>query len=459
MRQLSKSTICGECSNTLTLLAFKRAYTAFLGGNFTQARELYSIPGIAADKESQAKQRRGLLLCDTTEYLENQGTQTPDTNNSALCNIVANCLEIAKSDTECGTLLLMHIICFLLDTWQWNAIQSLKLANTSSNVEVVQIYDLASTIAELMAVAVTASEKEKEKDISSIVVLMTRILPVMILPSGAFPAILEHITSIYVLHVLLAVLFGALHSVQKTTQPSLGQTGSTANKPEIERWGLLAEGGAAIPLGSLPTKVVLVDILHAILDRLGTLLHRSEQTAINEAFPCMPSPCTWMIGMGDVLYERGKFRDAVKYYLMCIALESTWFVSPVPARRTAGAHLSTINKLVQALINIKATAQAVALLQLLVTSNNGYVTAARLLQDDAAVLNHKYFEFVWDISFLELLVHTFSRRKEEKVVFLLTKMLGVPELNEFNAPEVRAAFVQQMKINLLKVLCQDFLIT
>jgi len=144
----------------------------------------------------------------------------------------------------------------------------------------------------------------------------------------------------------------------------------------------------------------------------------------------------------------------VRFYLLAIAMECGWFAE-TSARSGLQLAAATVSRLVAALCEIKAFSQAVVLLQMMA---GGYAAAARIIHDDPMALDPLYFRYLWDISFLELLVYVFAKLKDDAKTNSLVQMVGTPELNENNLFEIRQAFIAQMKINLLKALCQEFLL-
>jgi len=127
-----------------------------------------------------------------------------------------------------------------------------------------------------------------------------------------------------------------------------------------------------------------------------------------------------------------------------------WFVNLKLGSHTYGV----LGRLVSSLINLKATGPAVALLQMV---PNGYAIAARIIQEDPHALDPSYFQCIYDISFLELLVYVYSRAKDDKKTNYLTQIIGVPDLNEYNPTEMRQAFVHHIRLNLFRSLYTDFL--
>jgi len=208
----------------------------------------------------------------------------------------------------------------------------------------------------------------------------------------------------------------------------------------LDRFGIVAEVAAACKCKTIGPSMdaQILEVMQQFLVHLQTI---------------NPSH-VWLAGFADTLFEQARHRDAIEFYLLSISTESSWFIGNKLGTYTQGGGASTLGRLVASLIAFKAVSPAIALLQFL---PNGYSVAARLIQEDPYAPDPSYFQYIWDVSFLELLVFVYSRAKDEKKTNYLTQLLGVPDLNEYNPIETRHAFIHNIKLNLFRALCIDFL--
>jgi hypothetical protein len=117
-------------------------------------------------------------------------------------------------------------------------------------------------------------------------------------------------------------------------------------------------------------------------------------------------------------------------------------------------------KVIKCLRALRANVQAAVLCQLIPeeAQQGHFATAFQILQSDVPALDGRYFQFIWELPLLEMLVFVYNKRKEDQKVNELLQLISKPALNINNDPQIRARTIACMKTNFFKALYQDFVL-
>jgi len=117
---------------------------------------------------------------------------------------------------------------------------------------------------------------------------------------------------------------------------------------------------------------------------------------------------------------------------------------------------SSISDLIEANLQMEAYTPALVLYQL---SPSYQQKAFQLIAEKAPQLQESYFQFIWEIPFLEMLIFTFSKSHPDvKKLELLKFLIGKPEFNQFNALTCRRTLVDSLTRNFLCKLSDEILL-
>ena len=81
----------------------------------------------------------------------------------------------------------------------------------------------------------------------------------------------------------------------------------------------------------------------------------------------------------------------------------------------------------------------------------------RIAQSHPQTLNSKYFQYLWHIPLLELLVSVYKKLKDEKTCNLLIQIIQKPEINQNNPNHIHNSITGKLTASFLKELLRDFL--
>jgi len=163
-----------------------------------------------------------------------------------------------------------------------------------------------------------------------------------------------------------------------------------------------------------------------------------------------PNHSIFLLQYADILYEEGEHSQAFKFYLLSGAVTSAYFSNPSTVIEYSA---STLRRMITCLCAQKAITQALVLSQL--TPNGDYSAIFRLAQNTNS-FESKYFQFLWDVPILEVMVSIFTKMKDEKNASTLIQLLQHPDVNQNNLGEPRARFMK-VTIGFFKELAREFL--
>lgn len=120
------------------------------------------------------------------------------------------------------------------------------------------------------------------------------------------------------------------------------------------------------------------------------------------------SKCLYAIGdcyfdesdVSSTLRDPIKFKQCLKYYILATAQETNNFTNP--ALKIPRNFYTVIRRLITSLHAMKAHIQCIILCQFLTPID--YSLAFKIIQENAPLLDTSYFQYIWEVPILELLI-------------------------------------------------------
>ncbi|KDO30621.1 hypothetical protein SPRG_04521 [Saprolegnia parasitica CBS 223.65] len=208
-------------------------------------------------------------------------------------------------------------------------------------------------------------------------------------------------------------------------------------------------GGAMDPVQSMKLAQSDVVKLHQLV--LTTLLSRS------------PREPRWHVAMADVcvnpivlqkLSSVGDYKTALRHYLAAASLATNFF-----AFGTVDLiDQSSLVRLSHCLVKLGAHVPAAVLYQCF--QQDEVVYGLRMLQLSPQTHDAAFFQYFWELPFLEMLVHVHATAKQgtPSHVQLLTQLLQCPELNASNPVSSRDEMKHRILRSYFRELCRVYLV-
>ncbi|KAG6553859.1 hypothetical protein Mapa_004776 [Marchantia paleacea] len=226
----------------------------------------------------------------------------------------------------------------------------------------------------------------------------------------------------------------------------------------VERYGVLAgvTAGAALPPppGSLPYST---SVLRPVPPRVPPDCGRDLFGVLLEAIVSIPGVVEgdrekghrWLQGLADLAFEDEAHVRALRLYLQAGAVRSAHYCD-----RSSSMCRDIFTRwvrMVAACRAIGAGVQAAVLCQCPNTPE--HETAFRILQENTLIVDRDasaYFECLWEVPILELLVNMHAKAGDEARVNILIGLLQQPALNVHNPPAIRQAHISTMEQRFLQ---------
>lgn len=234
----------------------------------------------------------------------------------------------------------------------------------------------------------------------------------------------------------------------------------------IERYGALAvvtSGASLPPLGSLPhgsggfspfpPKVSPEfgrNLFGVLLERIVELPGAVERDK--------DKGHRWLQGLADLAFEDEAYVKALQLYLLAGGIKSAFYCDRSSAMTEEVFTHWVLRRMVQGCRAIGATVQAALLCQKL--PGPDHESAFRILQENSLIVVRDavaYFDCVWEVPLLELLVHMHAKSGDHERLSALISLLQQPALNAHNPQSVRVAHVASLEQRFLQRLCEELL--
>ncbi|KAG0631525.1 hypothetical protein M758_1G260700 [Ceratodon purpureus] len=235
----------------------------------------------------------------------------------------------------------------------------------------------------------------------------------------------------------------------------------------IERYGALAAvtSGASLPpsLGSLPHGA---GVFSPFPPRASPEFGRNLFGVLLERIVELPGAVErdkdkghrWLQGLADLAFEDEAYVKALQLYLQAGGIKSAFYCDRSSAMTEEVFTQWVLRRMVQGCRAIGATVQAALLCQKL--PGPDHESAFRILQENSLIVVRDavaYFDCVWEVPLLELLVHMHAKSGDHERHTALIALLQQPALNAHNPQSVRVAHVASLEQRFLQRLCGELL--
>ncbi|GAM27895.1 hypothetical protein SAMD00019534_110710 [Acytostelium subglobosum LB1] len=269
-------------------------------------------------------------------------------------------------------------------------------------------------------------------------------------------SLLDCITDVSLLEVIVQLLIGSLVRIQRVN--------NNQNEINIDYYGKAAMAMSrafVIPQTSNGDNLEFI-IIELLMNTLMKLSVRSLQLQQ----PSSPNNKVRdsynghsFCALGEVYFEAKRFGDALRFYLLGMAVETSFFANNTRTTELTPEIEKLIPRMMQCLQSLHCPAQAVVLSQFMPTNSQTYSNVFRIIQEEFNKLDTIYFQYVWDTAILEILINISHRVKDHKKSSMLTQLISTPMLNEFNPIEIKSTFIKNTKNNFWKMLSKEFLLS
>ncbi|CAK9238563.1 unnamed protein product [Sphagnum troendelagicum] len=271
-------------------------------------------------------------------------------------------------------------------------------------------------------------------------------------PGARTVPLIPHVTNCRVLTSLASLMAGWLHrchAVGRTTWPLA-----------VERYGVLAgvTAGASLPppVGSLPHAA---SVYRPVPPRVPPEFGRDLFGVLLEGIVQVPGVLEedkekgyrWLQGLADLAFEEEAYVKALKLYLQAGAIRSAHYCDRSSSMPRDVFTPWVIRRMVAACRALGASLQAAILCQSLPQPD--HESAFHILQENPLVVARDaaaYFDCVWEVPLLELLLYIHAKSGDEEQVTALIALLQQPALNVHNPPSIRIAHVGSLEQRFLQ---------
>ncbi|KAF2072143.1 hypothetical protein CYY_006541 [Polysphondylium violaceum] len=113
----------------------------------------------------------------------------------------------------------------------------------------------------------------------------------------------------------------------------------------------------------------------------------------------------YLIYIGDLYFEKKYYRESLRYYLLGCAVENSFFSNIKKTQETMDTFLFKLShRIFDCLFYLKLPMQAIVVSQLFDNSYQASLVSFKMIQDEYYHLDPNYFQFIWDIPLLEMLL-------------------------------------------------------
>ncbi|EFJ19480.1 hypothetical protein SELMODRAFT_111174 [Selaginella moellendorffii] len=164
----------------------------------------------------------------------------------------------------------------------------------------------------------------------------------------------------------------------------------------------------------------------------------------------------WLLGLADLAFVDHAYLSSLQFYLEVLLFLADIFALFLPPVVRAIQFflmlmLDQITRMIAACKEIGAQLQAAILCQCL--PDPDYESAFQILQANPLIVDQDaalYFDCVWEIPILELLVHMHAKAGDRARVNTLISLLQQPALNVHNPASIRQAHIAAMEQRFLQ---------
>nr|XP_032830596.1 integrator complex subunit 8 [Petromyzon marinus] len=164
--------------------------------------------------------------------------------------------------------------------------------------------------------------------------------------------------------------------------------------------------------------------------------------AVNPTYP------SWLLTQADFYFATNQYSAARQHYLRAGAVASDFFHKAVPQDVYTE---QVLKRLIKCCSLLNCHTQAAVLCQFI--KELDYPTAFKALQEqNSSDSMDMYYDYIWDVTILEYLIHLHHKRGEADKKQLAVKAMGQTELNSSNPEEVLQLAAQKRKKGFLQLM-------
>ncbi|KAM9949704.1 hypothetical protein ACTFIT_010926 [Dictyostelium discoideum] len=167
----------------------------------------------------------------------------------------------------------------------------------------------------------------------------------------------------------------------------------------------------------------------------------------------------YLIYIGDIHFDRKFHREALRYYLLGCGLETAFYSDPVKTSVTNSKYLTFLSRRIfDCFYFLRAPMQAIVVSQFFGNLNQTCLVSFKIIQEEYYQLDTNYFQYIWELPLLEILLTTFTKQKDLKKIYLINQIISNPIINENNHPDIRKNFIKNTKHNFWKAISSNYLL-
>jgi hypothetical protein len=355
--------------------------------------------------------------------------------------------EISAVTMPAEPLILEIMLGDLISQAQWLNLKK-YIANLSVNSARVQgtsshIVNICKLLGDLLSrLSETSDTMQVEGELDPLPDMTTELVKQLIATdyewsasTGLLSRLNEHAT-----RALSYIFLSALHSIQPPANPRTYFPERFVDTPN--QWPNIAFDNSTVET-LRKHEQRLVRLTYSVVERLLILKEKSSRDQIH---------LNTLLTSAELSVVLNEPRRAARQLLALGVLETFNWSSqaPMPVFEQA------IPILILALNAMQHYTHAVVLCQCLAEVN--YAVACKLIQDNFVSLKSEYFEFIWEIPLLELLIYIYSKLGQEKQANHAMAIMGRPEFNEHNTTEARAKIINMTKRTFLRKLTSELFV-
>ncbi|KAK5583831.1 hypothetical protein RB653_005433 [Dictyostelium firmibasis] len=167
----------------------------------------------------------------------------------------------------------------------------------------------------------------------------------------------------------------------------------------------------------------------------------------------------YLIYIGDIHFDKKFHREALRYYLLGCGLENAFFSDPAKTSVTNSKYLTFLSRRIfDCFYFLRAPMQAIVVSQFFGNLNQTCLVSFKIIQEEYYQLDTNYFQYIWELPLLEVLLTTFTKQKDLKKMYLINQIISNPIINENNHPDIRKNFIKNTKHNFWKAVSSNYLL-
>ncbi|XP_024540293.1 uncharacterized protein LOC9634489 isoform X1 [Selaginella moellendorffii] len=334
----------------------------------------------------------------------------------------------------------VYIVVRIADEERWSLV--LELCSWAQRRQFMDHKDVASVFREAAILGVLmpmclgqthAREDEILRKFEELMTLSFSTKDGCLLPGMKVLPVVSKLSSVRVLEVVENLLAGWINRWHAAPPVELARYGALAR---------MASAAADSKSQALRTSGDWGEMFHSLLQRLLELSKGARHDSRGSR---------WLLGLADLAFVDHAYLSSLQFYLEAGAVRSSFYCDRVASMAREFFTPWVITRMIAACKEIGAQLQAAILCQCL--PDPDYESAFQILQANPLIVDQDaalYFDCVWEIPILELLVHMHAKAGDRARVNTLISLLQQPALNVHNPASIRQAHIAAMEQRFLQ---------